>query len=82
MSYLSASLLTAGAALGIVLAGSVAQADPLGPPGTACGPNKVVTDNHTCQAFNAPCTGYDMMIIGRVDHQGHCVIPGVNGTTV
>ena len=81
MSFLSTSLAVAGATLGIVLAGSMAQADPLGPPGTACGPNKVVTDNHTCEAFNASCTGYDMMVIGRVDHQGHCVVPGVNGTS-
>lgn len=41
----------------------------------------MVTGNHTCQACNAPCTGYDMMVIGRVDHQGHCVVPGVKGTS-
>ncbi|WP_216895541.1 hypothetical protein [Nocardia alni] len=80
MSYLSASLIATTAALGLALAGPVAHADPLGAPGTSCGQDKVVTDNHTCQAFNASCTGYDMMLIGRVDHQGHCVIPGVNGT--
>jgi hypothetical protein len=81
MSLMSASLIATGAAVGVVLAGAIAQADPLGPPGSPCDTNKVVTDNHTCQAFNAPCTGYDMMVIGRVDHQGHCVIPGVNGTS-
>ncbi|WP_067669225.1 hypothetical protein [Nocardia miyunensis] len=81
MSFLFAARIVAGAALGVGLAASVAQADPLGPPGSACGPNMVVTDNHTCRAFNSSCTGYDMMVIGRVDHQGHCVVPGMNGTT-
>ncbi len=80
MSYLSASLVAAGAALALTLAGPIANADPLGAPGTPCGQGNVVTDNHTCQPFNASCTGYDMMLIGRVDHQGHCVVPGINGT--
>ncbi len=80
MSLLSASLIATGAALSLVLTGPIAHAAPLGPPGSSCGPNMVVTDNHTCQTFNASCTGYDMMVIGRVDHQGHCVIPGMNGT--
>jgi hypothetical protein len=80
MSALSASLVTIGAAIGLALVGTAAHADPLPAPGASCGSNKVVTDNHTCEAFNASCTGYDMMVVGRVDHQGHCVVPGTNGT--
>lgn len=81
MSFLSASLVATGAAVMLVAAGSIGHADPPGPPGSSCGPNSVVTDNHTCEVINHPCTGYDMMVIGRVDHQGHCVVPGINGTT-
>lgn len=68
------------AALAVFFTGSLAHADTP-PPGTPCGTNMVIADDHTCQAFNAHCTGYDMMVIGRVDHFGHCVIPGVNGTS-
>ena len=80
MSTFTAALVTVGAAMGLALAGTVAHADPLPAPGTPCGSNMVVTEIHTCQAFNSSCSGYDMMMIGRVDHQGHCVIPGLNGT--
>jgi hypothetical protein len=69
------------AALAVAFSGSFAYADPP-QPGTPCGTDKVITYDHTCQAFNAHCTGYDMMIIGRVDHFGHCVVPGVNGTSL
>lgn len=62
-----------------LVGGSVVQAQQA--PGTPCGDNSVITDNHTCAAFNSPCSGYDMMIVGRVDHQGMCVVPGTNGTT-
>jgi hypothetical protein len=81
MSLFSASFAAGAAAVALVAAGSVAHAAPLGPPGSSCGPNMVVTDDHSCQVFNHPCTGYDMMVIGRVDHEGHCVVPGLNGTT-
>lgn len=70
------------AVLGI---GGVANAAPAPPPvGSTCGKpgeNKVITTIHTCAKVNSSCTGYDMMIIGRVDKWGHCVIPGMNGTT-
>ncbi len=64
-----------------------ASADPTPAPppvGSTCGKpgeNKVITTIHTCAKVNSSCTGYDMMIIGRVDKWGHCVIPGMNGTT-
>ena len=61
------------------LSASVANAAP--PMGTACGPNKVITTIGTCAPINSSCTGYDMMLIGRVDRTGRCVIPGMNGTT-
>ncbi|TWS22719.1 hypothetical protein FK268_18525 [Tsukamurella sputi] len=67
--------------------GGTAVADPAPAPppvGSQCGKpgeNKVITTIHTCATINSNCTGYDMMIIGRVDKWGHCVIPGVNGTT-
>ncbi len=83
MPALSRSLAVAGAVLGLAFVGSTAHASPLPlpPVGHSCGPNRVVTDNHTCSGINKSCTGYDMMIIGRVDHTGHCVFPGINGTT-
>lgn len=81
MSTLSASLVAVGAAIGIAFVGTAAQADPLPVPGTPCGPDMVVTDVHTCAGFNSSCSGYDMMMIGRVDRQGRCVVPGLNGTT-
>ena len=80
MSALSASLVTVGAAIGIAFGASAAFAEPVPAPGTPCGPDKVVTVINTCEAFNSPCSGYDMMMIGRVDHSGHCVVPGLNGT--
>lgn len=61
------------------------RSTPAPPPvGSTCGKpgeNKVITTIHTCAKINSSCTGYDMMIIGRVDKWGHCVIPGMNGTT-
>ncbi|WP_256465236.1 hypothetical protein [Tsukamurella sp. PLM1] len=41
----------------------------------------MITTIRTCEKINSHCTGYDMMLIGRVDKFGHCVIPGMNGTT-
>ncbi len=61
------------------LSASVANAAP--PAGTSCGPDKVITTIGTCAPVNSSCTGYDMMLIGRVDRAGRCVIPGLNGTT-
>lgn len=64
--------------------GGIATAAPAPPPppvGSSCGQDKVITDIHTCEKVNSSCTGYDMMIIGRVDKWGHCVFPGMNGTT-
>ncbi|WP_040765708.1 hypothetical protein [Tsukamurella sp. 1534] len=64
--------------------GGTAYGDPPPPPpkpGTSCGVNKVITSINTCAQINSHCTGYDMMLIGRVDKFGHCVIPGMNGTT-
>ena len=58
---------------------SVATAAPT--PGTPCGPNKVITTISMCAPINSHCTGYDLMLIGRVDRAGRCVIPGMNGTT-
>jgi hypothetical protein len=84
MPQLTAFLACSAAAIGMAVAGSVAHAAPITSmqaPGTSCGADSVITDNHTCQPFNAHCTGYDMMIIGRVDHNGHCVVPGVDGTS-
>ncbi|GAA4389261.1 hypothetical protein [Tsukamurella soli] len=81
MALLTRSLAAVAATLGLTLAAGTAHAAPPPNPGTVCGPGKVVTDNHSCSGINKSCTGYDGMIIGRVDHWGHCVFPGVNGTT-
>ncbi|MED5811153.1 hypothetical protein VST63_02170 [Mycolicibacterium sp. 050232] len=56
-----------------------ANADPPA-PGSACGPDKVITSVYTCAPLNSPCTGYDGMVIGRVAADGRCVIPGLDGT--
>ncbi|QKT07109.1 hypothetical protein HUN08_07770 [Gordonia sp. X0973] len=61
------------------LSASVANAAP--PTGSSCGANKVVTTIGTCAPINSSCTGYDLMLVGRVDRTGRCVIPGMNGTT-
>lgn len=58
---------------------SFANADPPA-PGSACGPDKVITSVNTCEPLNSPCTGYDGMVIGRVAADGRCVIPGLDGT--
>lgn len=77
----------AACAVALFGSGGAASAAPTpapGPIGSMCGKqgeNKVVTTIHTCEKINSSCTGYDMMIIGRVDKFGHCVIPGMNGTT-
>ncbi|MET9325634.1 hypothetical protein [Tsukamurella sp. NPDC003166] len=81
--------IVAVAACAVALFGSGGTASavptPAPPPvGSQCGKpgeNKVITDIHTCATVNSSCTGYDAMIIGRVDKWGHCVIPGMNGTT-
>ncbi|BBZ68667.1 hypothetical protein MINS_40960 [Mycolicibacterium insubricum] len=73
-------ILVSGAALALSLGGAVAGADPPA-PGTSCGPNQVITTINTCAEINSSCTGYDGMIVGRVDHDGRCVIPGLNGTS-
>ncbi|MDF0529640.1 hypothetical protein P0W64_03950 [Tsukamurella sp. 8F] len=78
---LSAAAAATGAVLALTGVGWSTQAAPLPPPGKSCGVDKVVTTVKTCATINSSCTGYDMMIIGRVDHTGHCVIPGMNGTT-
>jgi hypothetical protein len=57
----------------------IANADPPG-PGSACGPDKVITSINTCEPLNSSCTGYDGMLIGRVAADGRCVIPGLDGT--
>lgn len=78
-------LVAAAATVGALITGigglssSVAHAAP--PMGTSCGPNKVITTVGSCAPINSSCTGYDMMLIGRVDRTGRCVIPGMNGTT-
>ncbi|MFT3899845.1 MAG: hypothetical protein QM728_06325 [Gordonia sp. (in: high G+C Gram-positive bacteria)] len=72
----------ATATLFIGVGGLVAStADAAPKMGTPCGPNKVTTTIGTCAPINSSCTGYDSMIIGRVDSTGRCVIPGMNGTT-
>lgn len=73
-------IVVSGAALALSLGGPSAGADPPG-PGSPCGPNRVMTTIDTCADLNSSCTGYDGMIIGRVDRDGRCVFPGVNGTT-
>ncbi|GAB10869.1 hypothetical protein GOARA_063_00680 [Gordonia araii NBRC 100433] len=77
-------LIAAVAATGAVITGigglgATANAAPK--MGTPCGPNKVITTIGTCAPINSSCTGYDLMLIGRVDRTGRCVIPGMNGTT-
>lgn len=77
------------AACAVALFGSggttAAAPTPAPPPvGSQCGKageNRVITTIRTCEKINSHCTGYDMMLIGRVDKFGHCVIPGMNGTT-
>lgn len=72
----------AASAVALFGIGGYAYGDPPPPPvGSSCGVNKVITSIHTCAEVNSHCTGYDMMLIGRVDKWGHCVIPGMNGTT-
>ncbi|HOW93225.1 MAG TPA: hypothetical protein PLF91_01875 [Mycolicibacterium fallax] len=73
-------IIVSGATLALSLGGGVAGADPPG-PGSPCGPNRVITTINTCEDINVSCTGYDGMIIGRVDRDGRCVFPGGNGTT-
>ena len=72
---------TAGAVAAVVLGiGGLSTANAE-VPGTPCGPNMVITTINTCETINSSCTGYDMMLIGRVDSEGRCVVPGMNGTT-
>ncbi len=76
-------ILASAAALALSLGGGLgatASADPP-EPGSACGNNMVITTIGTCETVNVSCTGYDGMIIGRVDRDGRCVFPGINGTT-
>ncbi|WP_186343323.1 hypothetical protein [Gordonia crocea] len=82
----SARCLLVGAAAAATLItgiGGLGAPDAAAAPkmGTPCGPNKVITTIGTCAPINSSCTGYDMMLIGRVDRTGRCVIPGMNGTT-
>lgn len=69
----------AAAILTLGFSTTVANADPPA-PGTACGPDKVITSVNTCEPLNSSCTGYDGMVIGRVAADGRCVIPGLDGT--
>ncbi|MFW0791588.1 hypothetical protein [Gordonia sp. CPCC 205333] len=73
--------ITAATAAIITGIGGLSAANAAPAPGTSCGPNKVITTVHTCAPINSHCTGYDLMLIGRVDRAGRCVIPGMNGTT-
>jgi hypothetical protein len=70
---------TATAAALLTMGGALANAAPQ--KGKPCGDNKVITSIGTCAPINSSCTGYDLMLIGRVDRSGTCVIPGMNGTT-
>lgn len=69
----------AAAMLALGFTAPIANADPPA-PGSACGPDKVITSINTCEPLNASCTGYDGMLIGRVAADGRCVIPGLDGT--
>ena len=81
MIELTRSLVAMSAAtLALSLSSAVAAADPPA-PGSACGPDKVITSINTCEPLNSSCTGYDSMIIGRVAADGRCVIPGFDGTS-
>ena len=81
MFELTRSLVVMSAAtLAVSLSSAVAAADPPA-PGSACGPDKVITSINTCEPLNSSCTGYDSMIIGRVAADGRCVIPGFDGTS-
>lgn len=73
-----AATIAAAAAL-MTMGGALANAAPQ--KGAPCGDNKVITSIGTCAPINSSCTGYDLMLIGRVDRTGTCVIPGMNGTT-
>ncbi|MFT4201085.1 hypothetical protein [Gordonia sp. (in: high G+C Gram-positive bacteria)] len=85
---LSLQPITCGLVTAAAVAATITGIGGLGSPanaapkmGTPCGDNKVTTTIGTCAPINSSCTGYDSMVIGRVDRTGRCVIPGMNGTT-